>query len=336
MNAALARTRLSVAELENGLEQASGQNDLLRRELLSPSERSREESSEAEIDRSVPSYLDALRRMRRGRANGLDQAEGLDEPIFVFNSKLASLEFAAAHGAATPGHEGPWDTPDQIPFEDFGDRLVVKCTHGFGARGVYPLVRNGDRYFDAVSKEHVTQAEVVAALGERDRPDAKYYVEEFIASPDDPMRQANDVKVYAFYGVITHVEVWRDKWTRYDGGRHGRVRGLFPDGTPMGHPRPFVDDGADLGVPADLGALVDLCTRMSLSIRRPFARFDFFESDKGWVFAELAKNPSATPAMVDSVDVRLGGLLEEAHARLLNDLVAEDAFGPRLGSVVVP
>lgn len=321
-------TRAALGRLERAVQQVAAQNTVVGLDSLPPAQRRRDEDVDPELDRGRPSWVEPIRALHRTHHDGIDRGEGYEHPIFAFNSKLEIRSFVTAHDVEVPRMWGDWDTPEEVPFEDFGDQFVVKRSHGFGASGVYPVSRDGDELVDAISKERLSRAEIVDRYRQKHREDSRYYVEEFLTNvAAEPGRQADDIKVYAFYGVVAHIEVWRDKWTRYDGGRHGRIRAFAPDGTPLGHTRPLVADDPGLPGPVDVEGVVEIASRLSAAIRRPFARFDIYETERGLVFGELAKNPSATPILDAPTDRRLGEVFEDASARLLRDLVGEGALG---------
>lgn len=287
-----------------------------------------------ETDRGVASYVLSARMHRRHNTTGVHKKNNLREPILDLYSKTAARVFAEQHGVQNPAIYGSWATPDDIEWDTLPDRFVIKSNRGGGGISVFPMERRGEGFFDFIANEMQTEAGVVEKFWNKHQDGSVYFAEEFLRGRDGPGLPA-DIKVFCFYGEPAYLEVRKGDQSRAKGTTQ-QVRTFLPDGTELFHIRPLIEPGRDLARPEDFAAIFDASRRLSLAIRRPIERIDFYETDHGLVFGEITQNPGRPPALLPLWDRRFGDIYEDAHARLFDELASEGhlslSYGQGAGS----
>ena len=277
----------------------------------------------------VPSfrrYIYAERRI----ADHLRQLDDSDRGHLV-TRKLKSYAFARSFGVDVPEIFGIWDRPEDIAWAELPDHVVVKSAKGTAARGVIPLRRAEDGWSTVTSTETIDPPEIVhglTALEAAGRVGGPYFAEELLGGGAGNALPV-DVKVHAFYGVISHVLLRRVTVHRDSAATAFRV--ILPDGTDPGPiVRGLVHDHA-IPVPPNLDELMEAGRRMSLGIPRAFIRVDLYDIDGRIVFGELTPRPGHLMDYGPKEDERLGHLWEQAHARVMNDALGGAGFAVRFG-----
>ncbi|PRZ04936.1 teichuronopeptide biosynthesis TupA-like protein [Isoptericola sp. CG 20/1183] len=331
------RTRRAIRRRRDQLDTLRAQVTILTEETKSPIERTVGDAPDPELALGVPSYSLAARMHRRHNTRGVNDREGLREPILQLYSKLTAQRFAAQHGVRVPQVIGRWPDPDTVEWESLPDRFVLKSNVGGGGVNVFPLVRNADgTYQDMLTGATTTRDEVVSKLWVKHQSRSQYFAEEFLtARGGGPESIPSDIKVFCFYGEPVYLEVRTGDWSRAKDVT-SQARTFLADGTELFNVRALIDTGDQLREPADLDEVITVSAKLSKAIRRPLERLDFFETDDGLVFGEVTQNPGHLPALVPEWDRRLGEAYEEAYARLLTDLVAEGALHVEYGDADGP
>lgn len=284
-------------------------------------------------DRKGPSLRHSVRWHKRNyrRTEGLTRT--FYEPVTDLYLKTDARDFADAHGVAVPRSFGEWPTPGDIPWDDLPERFVLKSTTGGGGIAVFPLIRQGDSFYDTMARGEVTKDEIIAALYVKHRAVSTYFAEEFLSRVDGQPGSPHDIKVFCFYGEPGFIEMRTEDWGRYANAKV-RTRTFLLDGEELFNVRPFVGQATDLDAPRDLEAIIKAARTLSSAIRRPLVRLDFFESDQGLMFGEVTQHPGRLPLLIDSWDEHFGEVYEQGYARMISDVVEQGQLGLVYGDQV--
>lgn len=280
-------------------------------------------------EEAVDAYRDAFVRRSsfqarvhaERRLRALAQEIGAPSTSVIRHGKLHVYDVARAQGIEVPEVFGQWNDPRDIPWAELPDLVVIKTAFGSASRGVFP-VRRADGGWHVVthagtwSDDDLTSAFVELMGAGRARP--PFFAEEFLDEDGTGSSMPTDVKAYAFYGEVPLVLLRRP-------GRHGVSRDVaFRILDPRGHD---VEDfqtnstiDRTLPVPAELDAVVDAASRLSLAIRAPFSRLDFYCVRGRVVLGEVTPRPGGNNWFGPAVDERLGDAWDRAEVRLARDL----------------
>jgi hypothetical protein len=277
-------------------------------------------------DANEPSFARYIYAERRINAHlGERNFPGRDNQIA---RKLKSYSFAQSHGVRIPELIGLWDSPEDIPWDDLPDHLVLKSHTGAASRGVFPLKRTDGHWSIVTSDQRVEPAEIVTRLAEllrKGRIGGPLFGQQLIGAGRDNALPT-EVRVFAFYGEVGLVNVRR---TASHGDQSGtRIRRFLEDGTP-GPRHPLHDD--DIVPPSIFQEAVEIGRRFSTQVPRPFVRVDLLDDDGDVVFGELTPRPGGPHYFDPEHDLRLGELWERAQARVLNDLIDGSDFVVKFG-----
>ena len=242
--------------------------------------------------------------------------------------KLKAYSFAQSHGVRIPAMIGLWDEPQDIPWDDLPDQIVLKSHTGASSRGVFPLRRIDGRWFMVTRPEPVEPADVVQRLGDllRDgRIDGPFIGQQLIGEGRDDTLPT-EIRVHCFYGEVGMVHVRRA--TTHGDNTGTRTRRFLPDGSPGPRHR-WHDD--DVELPDVFHTAVDVGRRLSAHVPRTFVRVDLLDDDADVVFGELTPRPGGPHYFGPEADRRLGELWEQAQARVLNDVIDGSDYALRFG-----
>ncbi len=242
--------------------------------------------------------------------------------------KLNSYSFAQSHAIRIPTLLGLWDTPEDIPWDELPDRIVLKSHTGASSRGVFPLRRIDGRWFVVTRPEPIEPTEIVeqlTSLVRARRIDGPFFGQELVgAGRDDAL--PTEVRVHCFYGEVGVVNVRRA--TSHGDNAGTRTRRFLPDGSP-GPPHRWHSD--DVELPDAFHTAVDVGRRLSTHIPRAFVRIDLLDDDGDVVFGELTPRPGGPHYFGPEYDQRLGELWERAQARVLNDVFDGSDYSLKFG-----
>lgn len=298
-------------------------------------ERSRDLDAEQLRDHLVeqPSFQARIHAERRLRNLAVEL--GAPSTSVIRHGKLHVYDLARSHGIETPVEYGRWDDPRDIRWSDLPDAVVIKSAFASNSRGVLPLLRSGDGWrilttTDTMSDEQVSTR--FAAAMEQGRARPPFVAEELLDEDGTGTRLPTDVKVYVFYGEVPMVVLRRPgRWGedpldtpfRVIDARGGDVEGLETES--------LID--TSMPVPATLDEIVAAATRLSVALRVPFSRIDFYSIGDRVVFGEVTPRPGGSAWHGPVVDLMLGRAWERAEVRLARDL-AEDRFpAPEVGPI---
>jgi len=242
--------------------------------------------------------------------------------------KLKAYSFAQSHGVRIPALVGLWDAPEDIPWDDLPDQVVIKSHTGASSRGVFPLQRIDGRWFVVTRPEPIEPADVVeqlTALAREGRIDGPYFGQQLIGEGRDNVLPT-ELRVYCFYGEVGVVNVRRA--TSHGDNAGTRARRYLPDGSPGPRHRRHDDD---IELPDVFHTAVDVGRRLSTHVPRAFVRVDLLEDDGDVVFGELTPRPGGPHYFGPEDDRRLGELWEQAQARVLNDVIDGSDYALRFG-----
>jgi glutathione synthase/RimK-type ligase-like ATP-grasp enzyme len=292
-----------------------------------------------------PSFQARLNAERRLYA--LEKALSPDKPPSVIaQGKFWAYDLARSHGIDVPEQLGRWRRPDDIPWDDLPDQVVIKSAFAAAARGVFPLRRTADGW-EVIGGARTTSSELVENLNRRRREGqirGPFGAEEFLDGGNGEL--PIDVRTYAFYGHVPFVLLRRP-------GAHGdldtaRFRPVDPHGAdlidveqypvladadvdPYELPRELAVLDPTVPVPKNLAEIVDTAQRFSKAIRMAFARVDLYGMDERVVFGEVTPRPGGRQWLGPELDVMLGDAWEHAEARLRRDVADGTSLQPEWG-----
>ena len=239
----------------------------------------------------------------------------------VVTRKLTSYSFAASHGVDVPHVFAVWKQPEHIEWDDLPDEVVIKSNGGTAALGVLPLRRAPGGWRVVTTSDTVEPSEIVDLLRVRaaDRlVHGPYFAEELLGRGVGDVLP-DDVKIYAFYGEISHVLLRRVSVHGDSSATAFRV--VFPDGADAGPVIRGMTHDESIPVPPNLGAMCDAAARLSLGIPRAHVRVDMYDIDGRMVFGEFTPRPGNPMDYEPGLDEAIGHIWERAQARVLNDLL---------------
>ena len=274
------------------------------------------------------------------------ELSGAKPPTVIAGGKFKVYELVRSHGIEVPEQYGQWRRPEDIPWNDLPERVVIKSAFATSARGVFPLRRNVSGWKVITQDQTLTTAELVATLVKlRDerkitRP---FGAEEFLDGGGLEQLPI-DVRTYAFYGHVPFALLRRPE-------RHGdldaaRFRPVDAHGAdlvdPDNYPALASTDRAQLPrelavldqtipVPKNFDEIVDAAARLSTAIRLPFCRIDMYGIGDRVVFGEMTPRPGGRQWLGPELDVMLGEEWERAQARLTLDLADGASPDPEWG-----
>lgn len=244
----------------------------------------------------------------------------------VVESKLEAYSFAQSHGVRVPTVHGLWESPEEIPWDELPDHVVIKSDVGAHSRGVFPLRRTGNDWTTVTKTDPITPGEIVVQLrrfADQGRIGGPFFAEELL---DADGTLPTETRVFAFYGEVGLVNVRKPSDHGNPGGT--AVRRFLPDGSD-GPRHPSHDDSIEL--PEIIEKLVDAAKKLSLSIPMAFVRIDMFDIAGQVVLVELTPRPGGTQDLGAETDVRMGELWERAQARVVNDVIDGGDYRLRFG-----
>ena len=250
---------------------------------------------------------------------------GLGRPpqSVIRHGKFHVYDLVRSHGIEIAEQFGRWDDPREIPWVDLPDLVVVKSERGSTARGVIPLRRcDGGRTIITHAGKVLTGeqlSERLVALVEAGRISGRFGAEEFLDEDGTGTRLPMDIKVYTFYGeapmaLLRRVPTHGDLTATFRMvDRDGRDVGDVYSGQP-------VDQNMEL--PSRLDEVFETAERLSIALRAPYSRIDFYRIRDRIVFGELTPRPGGPQWFGPEVDAMLGDQWERSTARLGRDLAA--------------
>lgn len=267
-----------------------------------------------------PSYMYKLHESKRRKV--LLNTYGHRQRVWAYNDKRAGYAFAESVGISVPETFVDSAVFADLDVGELPDRFVVKPHDGAANRGIYLLERTADgRYRDLMrgTTSRVDEIrEAYAELVQQRRISPTCVIEELLTPrPElrDRIDAPDDFKVYCFYDRAAAVmqrrmygqpdpRDWKFKfWTR-SWDDLGPVK--FPD---------RCDPGLEL--PAGAEELIAAAERAGRKLAIPFARLDFYDTDRGIVFGEVSAHPGPPEVWAPEVDELLGREWEHAEVRLL-------------------
>ena len=255
------------------------------------------------------------------RLRELAREVGAPSTSVIRHGKFYVYDLVRSHGIETPAELGRWDDPGAIPWAALPDLVVVKSAYGTNARGTWPLRRSDDGWRAVGDTRAITEDDLTTSmtkLVERGAIQAPFVAEEFL-DEDGTGRLPTDVKVYAFYGEVPMVVLRRP-------GRLGEPvkRTLYRAVDEHGEDTIGLETGStidpSLPVPARFAEAVDHAKRLSLVLRTPFSRLDFYCLPDRVIFGEITPRPGGSAWHGPVVDRMLGEAWDRAQVRLARDL----------------
>lgn len=319
----LSSHRRQVRRLQGEVRGQRATCDALTAELRALEEELAQRSEElsAAISRQVqPSHRVALAETWRERF-AAESNGGLDDCL-AFDHKLMSYAFARSHEVSIPRLFGRWQSIDDLDLVGLvAQPQVLKSAYGATAQGV---VATNDLW------DLRAAIETWRGLLQPSPPTGKariappFFTEERLRAPSDgPLI---DIKVYAFYGEIGLVMLVAPENFRHRGTV--RTRFISKDGADLG---PLSGDSrhdAEIDVPWRLDQIVDTSRTLSLALRRPFVRLDFYQEEDRVLLGEITPWPGQGRVFEPGFDTALGRDWDLARMRLRSDLLK--GISPRI------
>lgn len=262
------------------------------------------------------SFVALLAKSQRQHRHARDDL-GWGDAIWEHNAKLDGYRLADELGVARPRVYWTGLDLSRLNVDTLPDRFVVKPSAGTGARGVYPLVREGDGFRSLFEEGSIGLHDVIAGIGalaEEGRIGRDLVVEELIERRDDPHALPYDWKVYCFGGRAELVLQKDPCGTRSN--EVARFRFFDRDWRDLGPVRyPHLVDPT-LPPPRGPDELLATAERVSAHLARPFVRVDLFEGASTVRFGEITPHPGGDQWYGPEIDERLGTAWERAEVRL--------------------
>lgn len=328
------RLRGQVRDLEREVRQVRERNDDRDREIarLVTSEASlRRSHARQTVTKYVPTepswHTRIMEQARVGRlVSRLDPRT--EYPRRRLLGKLHNYELARSHGVATPRVIGSWSRIAEIPWTELPERFVVKSNRGYSGRGVLPLRRQGAAFALLDSGRAMSPEEIIGHYGGARGVGAPYFVEEVL--PGTEVVLPDDVKIYSFYGEIAHILLRRVS-------EHGDIsaasyRFVDAEGEDLGQVQERDRHDPDIAVPRDLAHMVEVARVLSAAVPVPFVRVDLYQVPEGVILGELTPLPGSSESFTQAHDRLLGGLYDQAEARLNLDLSRGRPFAVTFGA----
>jgi len=288
---------------------------------LSRSQRDRVREIKAAEERAatVPSFRRYVYAERRLAARMLE-IDRSDRGTAV-TKKLRSYSFARSWGVDVPEIFGIWDRVEDIAWDELPDTVVIKSEGGAYARGVLPLRRVAGGWSIITDGSVLTPADIVERFRQKQNDGTvkgPFIAERFLGDADREL-MPHDVKFYSFYGKVALTTV--RSVAGHLGSEDWTYRILDREGVDLGPVyRPELNDPS-IPIPDNYAGLVDVAERLSSAVRRAFIRVDLYDIGGRVVFGELTPRPGGPLIFGGDIDERMGLLWEDAHVRLLNDVI---------------
>lgn len=261
----------------------------------------------------TPSFAYKSREMQRIRA-GMREL-GMKDPAYLVDAKDDAHAWAEVMGFRTPRVYATVPHVGAVDWDRLGDEVVLKPARGTSGVGVHLLRRDGARWRELGSRRSLSSDEVVDGyrlLEERGVVSREILLEELVTDPAYPDDPPVDYKVMTFYGVVGLIEAKRcrpgserDSWKVFDASWRS-LRNPFND---------YLTDES-ISPPAHADGILDLASRVSRAVPRPYLRIDLYEDRDGPLLGEVTPEPGGDIDVRRDVDVHLGRLWEEAEGRL--------------------
>lgn len=264
----------------------------------------------------APSFLSRVSALKRVRDHSRELF-GHADPVWRYNSKPAGAALAQELGLRVPEKLCEPVPLDALELTE-RRRCVVKPTSGASARGVVPLVPDGEHaWIDLFDLELGPRSweqirEGIAEVVTTGRIEPSFFLEEMVAGPSD-LELPYDWKSVCIGGrvVLTYC---RDARNRRP-GRYSRYRYWSADWGDLG--RVHHPDRIDptLPPPRHPDEMTRVAETIANHVDTEFLRVDLFEDAAGVLFSELTPQPGGVLWYGDELDRRFGDLWDRVEAR---------------------
>ncbi len=205
---------------------------------------------------------------------------------------------------------GVWDTPEEIPFHEFPNQFVIKCTHDCGSI----VICQDKNTFDIESaKEKLKKCLKDNLFWEGREWPYKDLKPRIIAEPyfDDGTGQLKDYKFFCFNGEAKCFKIDFDRRVFHRANYYSRSGEQLPFGEVTFPP----DYSGKIALPNRLDTMLKLADKLAENI--PFIRVDFYEVDNTVYLGELTLFPSSgfRPFTDEHWDYTLGSWLKLPEKR---------------------
>jgi hypothetical protein len=198
------------------------------------------------------------------------------------------------------------ETLDQLSEPKY-DRWVLKPAKGAANRGVYPVIRQGNKWFNTFEKKLMTWQQIIKACKNSEGTKPPYIIEQFIGD-----KLPYNWEVYCFYGEIGLIR------QRQNDDRKAKFYKFYDtDFYDLGLIEPSKKDilRPSMPLPNHAYPLLDAAKEISLLLKYPFVRLDFYDTDKIYL-GEVTMHPGIGNNFIEEWDKKLGKMWLDAEARL--------------------
>lgn len=260
-----------------------------------------------------PSFAYKTREMQRIRGRMRDL--GTKDPAYLIDAKDDAHAWARELGFRTARMYAVLPSVEVVDWAGLPDEVALKPARATSGAGVHLLRREGDRWRELGSGRSLSPDDIVAGYRRLERAGSvspEVLLEELVVDPTCPDDPPIDYKVMTFYGEVGLIEVKR----RRRGARGGCWK-VF-DSSWRSLKNPFNDYVTDESIspPVHADGILDLASRVSLAVPRPYLRIDLYEDAAGPLLGEVTPEPGGDLDIRPDVDAHLGALWEEAEVRL--------------------
>jgi hypothetical protein len=252
----------------------------------------------------------AHKRLEQWRFRSRRDAESLWRccPLWhraLFN-KWNSREFALVHGCRVPDLYWCGASSGKPPIEALPSHFVIRPVFGHDMHSV--MVIADER--EITRGEQIPRSQLQARLPRsRDRGvPIPILIEEFVRSPGGEYRLPVEYKCHAFGETVAAIEV-----IERAGLNRAWHRFYTPDWKPFEDPmNTCLTQKPIESAPPNLERLLRLGSNMG-GYCGTYIRFDFFATDRGWVFNEVALRPAVGRNFTPFCDEFFGRIWAEKH-----------------------
>lgn len=241
---------------------------------------------------------------------------GTKDPAYLINDKDDAHQWARELGLRAPRLYALLPSIDSVDWPGLPDDVVLKPRRGTSGRGVHLLRREGTRWRELVSQRLLSPEDIIAGyrlLEGGGGVSREVLLEELVADPRCPDAPSPDYKVMTFYGAVGLIEVKR----RPRDAPHDASWKVFdPDWHSLQNPFNDYQTDESIRPPVHADAVLELASRISTAVPRPYLRVDLYEDATGPLLGEVTPEPGGHLDVRPDVDAHLGELWEQAEARL--------------------
>lgn len=226
-----------------------------------------------------------------------DRIKGIEKniPWFLLD-KIKLNEFAIKNSISVPAIYGLFDYPDAIDFTLVANNnsFVIKPTIDSSTRGVMVLKREGDKFYDSLSKNFYSKGEIIdyqkKFFDQNKNKNNKILLEEKVFDYEKEYIIPRDFKFYTFNGKISlilsidrnrkpGISLWYNE--KFSPIKDDRVKCNAPFSRTLSY----------YTSPPNAQEMIKFVEKISKLINTPFASIDIYNSNRGPLLGEVTLTP---------------------------------------------